>query len=163
MARRSSRTSRRNDAAGDGKIAPVPLLDRLQDENPRVPAEPEPYRAIDLDGLKASVEREVRTLLNTRCPFPEDEIDYADRSVVDYGLIDMSPYFTSNVEDQRRISQHVARTIAAYEPRLTRINVTVERVRREAHVLTVRIDGGVRYGDMVEPVSFPVAIAQDEE
>lgn len=141
------------------KGAPAPLLDRLVDDDPQVRSEPMPRRTLDLEGLAASVETEVRRVLNTRCPFRERDIDYEARTVVDYGLIDISPYFTGNPQDQARLSRHVAQTIAAYEPRLSRIAVTVERLHREVRALDVRIDGDLIYDDVVQPVSFPIRIA----
>lgn len=140
------------------KGAFAPLFDRLTDEAPGVPSEPIPRRYLDLDGLAESVQREIHTVLNTRCGWTEDEIDYDQRGVVDYGLIDVSHLFTTNPIDQQKLARHVARTIAAYEPRMTRVNVTVERMQRETGRLDLRIDGGLRFGDAIEPVSFPVRI-----
>lgn len=142
-----------------GKGAPAPLLDRLVDDDPSVRSEPMPRRSLDLEGLAESVEREVRRVLNTRCSFRESEIDYDRRTVIDYGLVDISPYFTGNPQDQARLSRHVARTIAAYEPRLSRISVTVERMHKETRALDVRIDGELIYEDVVQPISFPIRIA----
>lgn len=143
--------------------APVPLFDRLSDDAPGVRAEAEPRRVLDLDGLMASVAREIETLLNTRCPLKEEDIDYKTRSVIDYGLIDITPYFTRSVDDRRRLSQHIARTIAVYEPRLTRVSVTIEDMSRETHRLLARVDGAVRFGSVVHPVSFPVHVSQGDE
>lgn len=143
--------------------APVPLFDRLSDDAPGVRAEAEPRRVLDLDGLKESVGREIEILLNTRCPLKEEDIDYKTRSVIDYGLVDIAPYFTRSVDDRRRLSQHIARTIAVYEPRLTRVSVTIEDMSRETHRLLVRVDGAVRFGNVVHPVSFPVHVSQGDE
>lgn len=143
--------------------APVPLFDRLADEQPSVPAEPRPRRHMDLDGLADSVRREIETLLSTRCPWPEDRIDYDNRTVIDYGLVDLAAYFTNDIQDQRRMSQHIARTIAAYEPRLREVKVTVERQHLEVRALDVLIEGVLRFGTIVEPIAFPLRIEAGEK
>ncbi|MEQ8603815.1 MAG: type VI secretion system baseplate subunit TssE [Marivibrio sp.] len=143
--------------------ARAPLFDRLIDDNPGTPGEPMPKIYLDIEGLADSVEREVRTLLNSRCPLTEVEIDYDARTVIDYGLIDLSGFFTADLQDQRRLSQHIARTIAAYEPRLAKVAVTVERLHREVRALDVVIAGEMRVGEIVHPIAFPVRIAPPGE
>lgn len=142
--------------------AATPLFDRLTDDAPRVPTEPTPKRVLDEDGLATSVATEIETLLNTRCPLSEKEVDYESRTVIDYGLVDISPYFTLSVEDRRALSRHVAKTIAAYEPRLTKLSVTIARVENETGRLEVKIDGVAQSGTVTVPVSFPVLIRRDD-
>lgn len=143
--------------------ARAPLFDRLIDETPGTPGEPMPKIYLDTQGLADSVEREVRTLLNTRCPLSEAEIDYDERTVIDYGLIDLAGFFTADLQDQRRLSQHIARTIAAYEPRLAKVAVTLERLHKEVRALDVVISGEMRVGEIVHPIAFPVRIAPPGE
>lgn len=140
------------------KGALAPLFDRLTDDEPGVPNEPVPRRYLDLDGVAESVQREIQTLLNTRCGWGETEIDYDDRGVPDFGLIDLSHLYTGNPRDRQALARHVAKTIAAYEPRMTRINVVVEAVQKETGRLQLRVEGGLRFGDTVEPISFPVQV-----
>lgn len=136
----------------------APLFDRLSDEDPGVSSEPVPRRFLDLDGLADSVQREIHTLLNTRCGWGEDEIDYDQRGVPDFGLVDLSHLYTGSLTDRQKIARHVARTIAAYEPRLVKVAVTVEAIQKETGTLQLQISGGLRFGDGVEPISFPVRI-----
>lgn len=142
---------------------PVPVFDRLTDDAPSMPSEPVPLRVYDIEQLRDSVVAEVTTLLNTRCPIPEDRINHNERSVLDYGLPDLAHYGTVSVEDNRRLSQTIARTIAAFEPRLEKISVTVERIDNDFRRLAVSVDGLLRFGDVFEPVSFPVVIDRNEE
>jgi type VI secretion system protein ImpF len=141
----------------------APLLERLTDENPGVSTEPIPRRMLTIEKLAQSIEREVRVLLNTRCPLPEADIDYEYRSVVDYGLIDLNRFFTNSVEDKRRLSRHIAQTIAAYEPRLARVNVTIAAVHKEIKTLEVEVSGEMRFGQITHPLAFPVRIAPPGE
>lgn len=138
--------------------APVPLFDRLVDEDPGARLEAVPKRVLDKAGLIASVEREIATLLNTRAPEPEAVLDARERSAVDYGLADFSHYFTHDLEDADRLARTVARTVAAFEPRLAKVAVTVERLDRQHRRLQVTIKGEVRVGRVVEPVAFPVTV-----
>lgn len=140
------------------KGAAAPLFDRLIDDDPGVPNEPVPRRYLDLDGLAESVRQEIHTVLNTRCGWGESEIDYESRGVPDYGLIDLSHLYTNNPQDRAKVARHVARTIAAYEPRMTQVNVVVEGIQKETKRLDLRIEGGLRFGTMIEPVSFPLRI-----
>ncbi|HAE00305.1 MAG TPA: type VI secretion system baseplate subunit TssE [Rhodospirillaceae bacterium] len=140
------------------KGALAPLFDRLTDDDPGVPNEPVPRRYLDLDGLVDSVRGEIHTLLNTRCGWSESEIDYDNRGVPDYGLIDLAHLFTANPRDRDKVARHVARTIAAYEPRMTRVNVVVESIQKETGQLSLRIEGGVKFADVIEPISFPLKI-----
>lgn len=141
------------------KGAIAPLFDRLFDDDPGVHTEPVPRRYLDLDGLAESVEFEIQEVLTTRCGIGESDIDYADRSVVNYGLVDLSHLFTTNPNDRQRIARHVARTIAAYEPRLTKVNVVVEDIVKELGEVVLRVEGDLLYGDQRVPISFPVRIA----
>ncbi|MEQ8442961.1 MAG: type VI secretion system baseplate subunit TssE [Alphaproteobacteria bacterium] len=136
----------------------APLFDRLCDDNPGVSNEPVPRRYLDLDGMAESIQREIQTLLNTRCTWGEDAIRDLERGVLDYGLVDLSHLYTENPRDKQRVARAVAQTIAAYEPRLTKVNVTVEAVRKETGRLDLIVSGGMRFGDVIEPLSFPIRI-----
>ncbi|MDW3207081.1 MAG: type VI secretion system baseplate subunit TssE [Alphaproteobacteria bacterium] len=136
----------------------APLFDRLTDEDPGVPNEPVPRRYLDLDGLAESVQREIQVLLNTRCGWGESDIDYDNRGVPDFGLVDLSHLFTANVQDRRKVARHVAKTIAAYEPRLLNVAVVVEAIQKETGRLDLRVEGGLRFGEAIEPISFPIRV-----
>lgn len=138
--------------------APVPLFDRLTDTTPGVDFEPVPLRMHGPEALRASVRDEILTLLSTRAPDPEHVLDGRQRSVVDYGLADISHYFTRDRDDTERLARSVARTIAAYEPRLRKVAVRIDRMNRQHRSLEITIEGEIRIGRMVEPVSFPVSL-----
>lgn len=138
--------------------APGLLFDRLTDMQPGIAFEPVPKRTMTVEELRASVEREITTLLATRAPEPEHVLEGRDRSVVDYGLADISHYFTRDREDAERLVRMVARTIAAYEPRLKKVAVRVDRANRQHRTAELTIEGEIRVGRVVEPVSFPVAV-----
>ena len=138
--------------------APSPLFDRLTDAAPGMAFEPVPKRTLSVEELRASIAREIRTLLSTRAPEPEHVLDGRERSVVDYGLADIGHYFTRDREDSERLARMVARTIAAFEPRLTKVAVRIDRSDRQHRSVELMVDGDIRVGRIVEPVSFPVAV-----
>lgn len=137
------------------------LLDRLVDLDPRSGAEPVPLRVLDRDELLASVRREVGHLLNTRCTLTLEELEGRERTVLEYGLPDFSHLHTRDPRAQEALAEHVRATVAAYEPRLRQVRITVEPLRNSQRELLARVDALLVLGDVTEAVSFPVAIRDD--
>ena len=138
--------------------APAPLFERLVDDNPRTPSEGRPLRTLSRSQLRQSIRLELGRLLNTRCPVEADALTDRARSVVDYGIPDFSHYAPANLGDRRRLAWLLGTTIAAYEPRLRNVRVTVEKYDPLHQALEGRIEGLMVVGMVTEPVSFPAAI-----
>lgn len=134
------------------------LFERLVDHDPQSPGEPRPLRVLDPHELRESVRREVARLLNTRCPTPPEELGGRERTVLDYGLPDFSHLYTRDPRAQEALAQEVQRAVAAFEPRLRQVRAVVEPLRNSQRELWVRIDALLRVGEVMEAVSFPVAI-----
>ncbi|HEV2146624.1 MAG TPA: type VI secretion system baseplate subunit TssE [Longimicrobiaceae bacterium] len=134
------------------------LLDRLVDESPQSAAEPAPLRVLDRDALLDSVRREVKRLLNTRCTLTLEELEGRERTVLEYGLPDFSHLHTRDPRAQEALAEHIRATVAAYEPRLRQARIAVEPLRNSQRELLVRVDAMLVVGDVMEAVSFPVAI-----
>jgi type VI secretion system protein ImpF len=113
---------------------------------------------LERDALVESIRREVSNLLNTRCAWPIGELDRGSRTILDYGLPDLSNYHTTNPEDYALVERAVRETIEAYEPRLDQVQVELAAVDRRMNVLTLRVGGKLRMDGIVEPVSFRVSI-----
>lgn len=86
---------------------------------------------VDIDALRAEVLEHLQSLLNTRLAdldglerFPE-----ASRSLLGYGVPDLSSFFHGSQEDMQRLVRAIERAIRTYEPRLDPQTVRVERVR----------------------------------
>lgn len=141
------------------KGAPVPLFDRLVDEQPTIAAEPIPRDTHDLDGLIDSVRREIERLLTTRISETLAELKGRDRTVIDYGLPDLGQYYVNSILDLNAVSRHVAKTIASYEPRLLEVAVTVEKQGTGVGGVTAHVSGRVRYENRLESIAFPVHFA----
>lgn len=132
------------------------LFERLVDLEPRRGDEQDPARVLDPRELRASVRRELERLLNTRSPLPVGAPEGPPRTTLDYGVPDLSHLQTRDTGAQTRIAEEVRRAVAAYEPRLRQVKVTVEpsTAPDEERRLAVRIDALLVVGEVMEPVSF---------
>ncbi len=117
-------------------------------------------RMLDVDGLKASVRREVEWLLNTRCPVSVDRLEERERTTIDYGLPDFSGKYTWDFAHQRELARFIGQTISAFEPRLQDVEVTVAPLPYRHDGFRVAIAARLVVGEVVEPLSFPVVISQ---
>lgn len=133
----------------------APLFDRLVDRDPRWRRELRPLRTLDREGLLESVRRELARLLNTRAPLPPEELAGRQRTVIDYGVPDFANYSPASHDDRRRLAEALRQAIAAYEPRLAQVKVTVEPAPAEEGALVGRIDAVLVVEEVHEPVSFP--------
>lgn len=134
--------------------ARTPLFERLIDEQPHEPGEPNPLRVHGREELRESVRREVATLLNTRCPAREDR----NGSVIDYGIPDFSWMSAASGDDRRELADTIARKVAAFEPRLRQIRVTLERDAADPRAVVGILEGVLMVESIREPVSFPLLI-----
>jgi type VI secretion system lysozyme-like protein len=143
---------------GNEHVARAPLFARLVDLDPSTPEESRPLRVQSLSGLKESVRQEVGWLLNTRCPIPAHLLQVRERTVIDYGVPDLSLFFPRNPADQERLGAILSQAIASFEPRLQQVQVAVEENTENARALWVRIDAGLVVESLRESVSFQVLI-----
>jgi len=134
------------------------LFERLVDLDPQAPTEPKPLRTLNRRELRESVRRELEWLLNTRCPIPAPLLDERERTVINYGIPDLSWFYPQNPRDQRRLASILSQTISAFEPRLRQVRVTVERYLDVQQALYVIVDALLVIESITEPVSFPVVI-----
>jgi type VI secretion system lysozyme-like protein len=131
--------------------ARIPLFERLTDLHPNEATETVPLRIYTLDELADSVRREVARLLNTRS-LAKDR----NGSVLDYGLPDFSWMSAASGDDRRLLADTIARKIAAFEPRLTQVRVTLERDPSDPRRLTGSIHAILFTETLREPVFFPL-------
>jgi type VI secretion system protein ImpF len=134
--------------------ARMPLFDRLVDRDPRLRREARPLRALDRRGLRESVRRELERLFNTRCPVPAHRLAGRLRTVLDYGIPDLSGYSARNPEDRERLADALRRAVEAYEPRLADVRIQLEAVPGDDLALAGRIQALLVADSVPEPVSF---------
>jgi type VI secretion system protein ImpF len=118
------------------------------------------FRAYELQALADSVMRELQSLLNTRLPFAAGLSDEGSQSVVNYGLPDFSTLNAANPGDRTLLARLIERKIAAFEPRLRDVHVTLEAHPTSRRTLVGTMNGNLQLAAISEPVCFPVTLAE---
>ena len=146
----------------DSKVDIVPsVLDRLLDDEPNVSKEPLTSRVQDLRALERAVARDVEALLNSRQETLEElpaEFVEVNRSLVIYGLPDLTSLSLLSKDDRSRIRRAVEQAIILFEPRLLRVRVALEAPRDHDRGLRFRIDALLRVDPAPEPVTFDAVL-----
>lgn len=135
------------------------LIDRLIDLEPRnrdIRSQP----AQSMRQLKAGLRRDLEWLLNARRP-PVDLPDGADelaRSVYYYGLPDVSSLALSSNEDQKLLTRLIENAVAAFEPRLAGVRVSLQPINHQSQVMRFQIEGMFRVDPAPERVTFDTTL-----
>ena len=133
------------------------LFDRLTDREPSNSREVLPPEGDQRQAHKASVARDLTNLLNTcrsEADIPE-EFEYTRESLAAYGVQD----FMTSPMDREAIRRAVERTVRRFEPRLSRVQVTV--VEGGDFTFSFRISGILRADMGVEPVVYDADLATE--
>lgn len=133
------------------------LFERLFDNAPLRTAESDPLRGWSLDELKDSVARDLESLLNSRNSMGADDLnDFqgARRSLVTYGMCDFVGRSLANPADRSFICYSLEQTIAAHEPRLRDVTVSLIVDENAVNVLHFSISAVLVVEPAQEPVSF---------
>lgn len=141
--------------------APALLFERLAQPIDRQGASEASRRMHDAAGVRNSILRQLRSLLNTRVALDIDTLEGRERTTIDYGLPDLSAFPVGNSDAMARLARHIARTISVYEPRLQVQDVAIEALPGRRNALVARVAGSVKVGLMVEPVSFTIALGEE--
>ena len=134
--------------------APAPLFDRLSTGTGRM---------LDRRSLRASVLHELTNLLNTRSCSEPAVAEGARGTVLDYGVPDISALAASSEPDQRFVAEIIEKRVAAYEPRLRDIRVTIDRPSAGSSRVGVFLTASLRIGPVYEPVTFPISIRRENQ
>jgi type VI secretion system protein ImpF len=140
----------------------APLFERLIDDGPKASSGGGGRAALSGSALTRSIGAEVSRLLNTRCAYPLAEVERGARTILEYGLPDLSNYSPADDSDRRLLARAIHDTIAAYEPRLSAVRVEVVAADPRRATLGINVSGQQGAGSFVEPVSFPVVIHEFE-
>lgn len=135
------------------------LIDRLIDLEPRN-RDIRPQPAQSMRQMKAGLRRDLEWLLNARRP-PVDLPDGADelgKSVYYYGLPDVSSLALSSTEDQRLLTRMIENAVAAFEPRLAAVRVSLQPVNHQSQVMRFQIEGMFRVDPAPERVTFDTTL-----
>jgi type VI secretion system protein ImpF len=139
------------------------LLDRLIDLTPdsrkELPLSPwEEEREV-----KASLCRDLTALLNTRRAERDfsGEFEEAENSVLTFGIVDFTSYNLKGAADQERVRRSIERAIRQFEPRLTRVVVSLDPIDVLKPVLRFQISAVLREDATGEPLLFDVTLHRD--
>lgn len=152
-------------AVSDGH-ARRPLLDRLVDSEPWQQHDRSRGggrtvdRTLDRDGLIESVRRELERLFSCRSPLTLAQLEdpHRERTVVDYGIPELAPSAAASPQDRHRLAAILRATVAAYEPRLREVAVTVEADPQRPRALRVHLGARLLVESVWEPVWFPILL-----
>lgn len=148
--------------AADPSLVPMPLFDRLVDEQPAVRRESPPLRTLDRRGLRESVRRELEHLFNSRISSPAHRSESGEMTVIDYGIPDFAPLGPQNPDDALELAGRLRRVIEAFEPRLEEVEVTIDVARGGDRGLAATVQGILEVDAVREPVSFPALLRSSE-
>jgi type VI secretion system protein ImpF len=136
------------------------VIDRLIDREPGNRNEAQTARAQSLKELKDSVRRDLEWLLNSRRT-PDEPPPTAKelwRSVYCYGLSDITGMALKSPEDQARLSRAVESAIAAFEPRLQNVTVSLLPSTPSSRLLRFHIEALLRTDPAPARVSFDTTL-----
>jgi type VI secretion system protein ImpF len=137
------------------------LLDRLIDLEPTNRFEVPMSRAESVRQLRLSVKRDLEWLLNsTRMPIEIPEsCKEIDKSVLFYGLPDISSVSVQNLAQQQRLQRSLETAIETFEPRLSRARVTSrERYRSTNQSITFHVEAMLMIDPAPERISFDTVL-----
>jgi len=135
------------------------IWDRLQDFEPGLSSDRPLSRSQALRQLKDSVRANLEWVLNTRrTPEPPPEKSYLERSLYNYGLPDLSAFALRSVADQSRLVQLLEEAVAAFEPRLMNVRVTMEAPSLDTHALHFQVQGLLRVDPAPERIVFDTTL-----
>ena len=138
------------------------LLDRLIDQEPESQEESRPLRALPIREWKQAFLRDLEWLLNTYCPIVQEELAKRQRTVIDYGMMDFSTFFTHSTEDHQKLVELFKNTLSTYEPRLKDVSIKISSKNNslshnELQVgLDARLDATLLMDGVEEPISFRI-------
>jgi type VI secretion system protein ImpF len=151
-------------AADDNQAGVVlSLLDRLTDLDPDSKREARSSRWDEMRGFKVSLCRDMAALLNTRRAEEDFPPGYeeATNSLLSFGVADFTSYDLKNGDDQERVRRSIERAVRQFEPRLTRVTVSIEEPDPLRPVLQFQIAAMMRIEPAAESVLFDVTLQRE--
>ena len=135
----------------------------------RLAGTPTAKRADGTTGLReiqGAVTRDLEWLLNTRCWWPGDldELELGSRSLLAYGLPDLTGYSWTSEEDSRTVARKIEEAIRMFEPRLLPRSIKVALLGRESASdfrIRMRIDATLHVEPYTERVAFDTEVDLD--
>jgi len=133
------------------------VLDRLFDNEPHNQSE----RDLDdhqlLRALRASIRRDLESLLNTRFHIaePSDAFPQLGNSLLNYGLPDLATVNIMNIETRNEFIRALEKTLQYFEPRFKSVKVSfLEHDDHTDRTLRFRIDAVIYADPLPEIIVF---------
>ena len=137
-----------------------PLIDRILDAEPLQAVEVL-RPSMSLEELKATVAREVESLLNSRRGTLSELTQVYKRvehSVFAFGLEDFSSKSIASADDRKSICRSIELAIFNYEPRLVNAQVTLDPTVGNSQKVRFSIQAFLVIHPLQEPVSFDAVL-----
>ena len=156
-----------------GSLNPIDLKDRVALVRQlkeavavleRTVSEPITRQFHNVRQLRNVVARDLEAMLNTRqesLTQLTEEFTELQNSLLTYGLPDVTSYSLDSLDDRNQVRRAVEGTVAAFEPRLEQIRVTLQHGRDTDRGLNFRIDAMLRVDPAPEPVTFDAILELD--
>lgn len=141
--------------------APIPVFDRLIDEDPDTPAEMPVKRYYTQAEVIQSIQREILRILNTRTTakrvnydlFSDEDRNFGLPEM--FGLADFSQLDAANHSEWHRIETLCEQAISRYEPRIKNVTVTIVDFNKQTHALNLTIQADLALKEFQGEVTFP--------
>jgi type VI secretion system protein ImpF len=133
-------------------------LDRLFDTNPDEKVDPPITRLESVRRLKTALKRDMEWLLNTRrCPVMDqmdDDPGELKRSLLNYGLPDISSMSVQSGKDHTRILRQMEEAVEFFEPRLRNVRISLHPVAKGSRLLRFSMEAMLMIDPAPEQVRF---------
>ncbi len=132
------------------------LLDRLIDIEPDKKVESVQSHYTDFRKIKNCIGRDLENLLNTRRYIFTPVKTYSEtlKSLYSYGLPDFTNLNPNMTSGQSFLRMEIQKAIMLFEPRLKKINISIDSSGVTNGKLKFQISGFIQVNDMAEPVTF---------
>jgi type VI secretion system protein ImpF len=124
-------------------------------------ASPGGAQGVDIAQIKVAVARDIEILLNTRPGYPPGQLgghELAARSLLSFGLVDISPLSLVSDQDRRAIVDAITRALGDHEPRLRDVQVTVREGQPVGAGLCFAIHARLQLQRSSKPVAFDAVL-----
>lgn len=144
--------------------APMPLFDRLVDDDPLELGEIPIKKYYNQQDLQNSIQRELERILGTRASLKKSDLgDLAEEALNSgfpplFGLSDFSQYDGARETDHPIIAKLCIQAINRYEPRLKDVNVLIQGFNRNTSTLSGIIEAKLTSEVFQGEVSFPLTL-----
>ena len=111
-------------------------------------------RVHDRSELARSLEVSLGILLSVRAPARVRGRPAAERTVIDYGIVEIEAFSPTNRDDLRILGDEITEAIRAFEPRLEEPQVITATDPEDGKRVTITVSGLMRMGALLEPFEF---------